>query len=145
MKVTVSSTGDTLDAPMDPRFGRCRTFLLVDTEKNGARPVPNDAMMEPGGAGIQAAKTVVDLGAEAVITGQLGPKASQALSAAGIPVYVNASGTGRQALEAFKQGRLKLFQETAPGTGTGPGMGRGRGMGGGRGMGRGRGGRGRGA
>lgn len=106
MKVVITSTGTATDAAVDPRFGRCQAFLVTDTEKNGIQAVPNDAVRQGSGAGIQAAETVVDLGAEAVITGQLGPKASQALKAAGISVYTGASGTARDALTAFNQGRL---------------------------------------
>lgn len=137
MKVVITSEGSTMEDPVDPRFGRCRTFLVTDTEKEEVQAVPNDAAALGGGAGIQAAQNVVDMGAEAVITGQLGPKAAQAIQAAGIPVYVGASGTAREALKSFKEGRLKTLQRPAPGTG----MGRGRGMGPGqgRGMGRGRG------
>ena len=32
MKVAVSATGSTLDAPVDPRFGRCEVFVLVETD-----------------------------------------------------------------------------------------------------------------
>lgn len=136
MKVVITSEGSTMEDPVDPRFGRCRTFLLADTETAEVRAVSNEAATQAGGAGIQAAKSVVDLGAEAVISGQLGPKAAQVFAAQNIPVYVGASGSARQALEALKAGRPTLFQEGGPGTGMGRGMGGGRG----RGMGRGRGG-----
>ena len=32
MKVAVSSTGKNLDSAIDPRFGRCSWFLIVETE-----------------------------------------------------------------------------------------------------------------
>jgi len=136
MKVVITTEGSTMEDRVDPRFGRCRKFLLADTENEDVQAVPNDAVALGGGAGIQAAQNVVDMGAQAVITGQLGPKAAQAIQAGGTPVYVGASGTAREALKSFKEGRLKTLQRPAPGTG----MGRGRGMGPGqgRGMGRGR-------
>jgi len=135
MKVVITSEGANMDDPIDPRFGRCSTFVLADTDDDAVRSVPNDAAMQPGGAGVQAAENVVNVGAEAVITGQLGPKAAQVLQAASIPVYGGASGTVRDALEAFKKGRLKILQESGPGRGMGTG--RGMGGGGGRGMGQG--------
>jgi len=134
MKVVITTEGSTMEDRVDPRFGRCRKFLLADTENEDVQAVPNDAVALGGGAGIQAAQNVVDMGAQAVITGQLGPKAAQAIQAAGIPVYVGASGTtAREALEAFKKGRLKTLERAALGTGMGRGRGQGRGMGRGRG------------
>jgi predicted Fe-Mo cluster-binding NifX family protein len=132
MKVVITSEGSTMEDPVDPRFGRCRTFLLADTDDDAVRSVPNDAAMQPGGAGIQAAENVVNLGAEAVITGQLGPKAARVLQAASIPVYGGASGTVRDALEAFKEGRLHILQQSGSGRGMGARRGRGMERGGGR-------------
>jgi predicted Fe-Mo cluster-binding NifX family protein len=106
MKIVISSKGSKMDDTVDPRFGRCSVFLLMDTDTNEIRAVTNDAAERGGGAGVEAAQTVVDLGAEAVITGQIGPKAAQVLETAGIPVYTGASGTGREALEAFESGQL---------------------------------------
>lgn len=110
MKIVISSTGSTMDDAVDPRFGRCRVFLLMDTETEETRSITNEAAMRGTGAGVEAAETIVDMKAEALITGQLGPKAAKVLEAAGIPVYTGASGTAREALEAFKNDRLKKFQ-----------------------------------
>ncbi|MCF8085171.1 MAG: NifB/NifX family molybdenum-iron cluster-binding protein [Deltaproteobacteria bacterium] len=133
MKVMITSTGVTTEDAMDPRFGRCSTFLLVDTEEETVQAIPNEAVTRGSGAGIQAAETIVDLGAEAVITGQVGPKAAQVLKAAGIPVYVGGSGTAREALEAFRENRLNRLEESPPrakmGRGRGGGMGQGKGRG----------------
>ena len=32
MKIAVSSTGKTLESAIDPRFGRCAYFMIIDTE-----------------------------------------------------------------------------------------------------------------
>ena len=32
MKIAISATGTTLDAEVDPRFGRCQYFIIVDPE-----------------------------------------------------------------------------------------------------------------
>lgn len=45
MKIAFSSTGPDLEDLLDPRFGRCRYYLIVDTEKNDALPVENKAGM----------------------------------------------------------------------------------------------------
>jgi len=59
------------------------------------------------GAGIQAAETVVRLGAEAVVTGNVGPKAFRALNAAGIKMYLSGEGSVADAVRKFKAGELK--------------------------------------
>jgi predicted Fe-Mo cluster-binding NifX family protein len=144
MKVVISCGGNTLEDFVDPRFGRCQTLLFVDTETLQAEAVPNEAAMMGGGAGIQTAQLVANRGVGAVITGQLGPNASSVLESAGVPVYLGATGTARQALQAFQAGQLQRTQDATvaahfgmKGAGQRIGMGGGRGMGKGMGMGRG--------
>lgn len=123
MRVVVTANGEGLDAPASPVFGRCPYYILVDTETGAARTIPKPAVAAGGGAGIQAAQYVVQEGAQAVITGNVGPNAFQIFQAAGVPVYLSPGGTVRQAVEAFKRGGLlPLGQATAPAH---AGMGRG--------------------
>jgi predicted Fe-Mo cluster-binding NifX family protein len=70
----------------------------------------NAAAQAPGGAGTQTAQWIVQLGAEAIITGNIGPKAHSVIAAAGVPVYLSPGGTAREALEAFSKGELKEIQ-----------------------------------
>jgi predicted Fe-Mo cluster-binding NifX family protein len=135
MKIAVSATAPQLDAGLDPRFGRCRYLLVVDSDSMEFEAIENPAMSAPGGAGIQAAEVVARQGVGAVITGECGPNAYQVLSSAGITVFTGASGTVRDVVGAFKRGELSPISAAS----TGPGAGMRGGMGGG-GMGRGRGG-----
>lgn len=137
MKVAVSSQGETLEAPASPVFGRCPTYLFVDTETMEFNAIANPAMNQGGGAGIQAAQFVVSQGAQAVLSGNLGPNAFDVLQAAGVPGYLVQEGTVRQAVEAFKAGSLQPMGGANVAAHAGMGMGRGRGMGRGQGMGRG--------
>ena len=150
MKICVTSTGPSLDAPVDPRFGRCQYFVIVETETMEYEAMPNPSIGASGGAGIQAAQTVAGKGVGVVVTGNLGPNATQTLTASGIQMVTGASGTVRDAIEQYKSGGLS--QTTSPtvpeysglggagvGAGAGAGMGGGRGMGGGGGRGGGRG------
>lgn len=144
MKIAVSATAPHLDADVDPRFGRCAYLLIIDTETMEFEAVENPAVSAPGGAGIQAAQAVAEMVfLRAVITGNCGPNAFQVLSAASIPVFVGASGSVRDVVEAYRKGKLSPIAaaSTGPGAGMRGGMGGG-GMGGGRGggMGGGRGG-----
>ncbi len=128
MKIAVSAVGEDLDAAVDPRFGRCRYFLLVDEATMRFEAVPNEAAMSGGGAGIQAAQIVADKGADVVLTGNVGPNAFRTLSAAGIKVITGVSGSVRSALERYKRGELRgADRPNVEGHyGIGRGMGRGR-------------------
>lgn len=143
MKICVTSNGPTMDASVDPRFGRCQYFVFVDSETMEYEAMPNPSIGASSGAGIQAAQTVADKGASVVITGQVGPNAIQTLGATNISVVTGASGTISDAIEQYKSGGLQQSgSPTVPaysgmGGGTGAGVGAGAGMGAGRGMGRG--------
>jgi predicted Fe-Mo cluster-binding NifX family protein len=108
MKLAVTSQGEELSAPVDPRFGRATYFVVVDTETGQASAVDNSLNLNAAqGAGIQAGRKVVELGAKALVTGHVGPKAFATLQAGGVQVYTGATGTVAQAVEQFKAGTLK--------------------------------------
>jgi len=107
MKLVITSQAAGLDGPIDPRFGRAKYFVLVDTETGESSSHDNAQNLNaPQGAGIQAAQSVARLGAEAILTGHVGPKAYTTLSAAKVAVYTGISGTVKNAVEQFKEGRL---------------------------------------
>ena len=107
MKVLVTTTGVDLSAPLDPRFGRAKKFLLVDTETGEFSSVDNAQNLNAvQGAGIQAAQAAAKLGAQAIITGNCGPNAYRTLQSAGIRVIAGAQGTVAEAIEKFKAGEL---------------------------------------
>ena len=139
MKIVVSSTGNTLDSPVDPRFGRCQFFVVVDPQTMEFEVIENQAMMAAGGAGIQAGQTIASTGATAVVTGNVGPNAMATLSAAGVKILVGATGTVRETVQRFNNGQLQEISDPTVaahyGMGGGMGGGRGGGMGGGMGPG----------
>jgi len=106
MKLCISSTGTDLEASIDSRFGRCQYFLFVDTETMNFEAVGNPAFTAGGGAGIQAAQAVVNKGANAVITGNVGPNAFQALQAGGMKIITGAQGPVKDVIERFNKGEL---------------------------------------
>ncbi len=150
MRIAVTATGPDLEAKVDPRFGRCPYFLIVETDEVGFEAIENPNTARGGGAGIQSAHLVAEHGVKCVLTGNCGPNAHRTLSAAGIAVFVGCCGVVREVIEQYKAGRLSPVAqpnvaghfgmaapsagsaETARGTGLGlsGGMGRGRGRGG---------------
>jgi len=110
MKIAITAEKDSLDAPLDPRFGRCAWFIIVDTtspEKFTA--IENRAASAGGGAGVQASQTIIDEGVRAVISGNFGPKAYDALDAAGVSMIVVEAQSVREAVQAFNDGTGKLL------------------------------------
>jgi|YelNatPaOPRAMG01_1025707.scaffolds.fasta_scaffold52935_3 predicted Fe-Mo cluster-binding NifX family protein len=137
MKIAISAMGATLDSEVDPRFGRCRYFIIVDSETMQFEAVENSSSAASGGAGIAAAQMIASKGVRAVLTGNCGPNAYQVLSSIGIEVITGVSGKVKDVIEAYRQGKYRASsQPNVPGHfGTGGMSGAGRGMG--RGMGRG--------
>lgn len=108
-KIAITSEGPTLDDALDPRFGRAAGFIVVDPQTFEFHYVDNGAgQARAQGAGIQAAETIVRVGAKVLLTGYVGPKAFQALHAAGIKVGQNLENmTVRQALECYKNDQVQ--------------------------------------
>ena len=126
MKIAITANGAGLDAAASPIFGRCPTYILVDTVTMQYEAVANPAVSAGGGAGIQAAQFIVDRGAQAVVTGNVGPNAFGVLRAAEIPVYLFRGGTVQQAVEAYKGGRLSSASDATVSAHAGMGRGMGR-------------------
>lgn len=104
MRIAVSATDGHLQAEASPTFGRCPQFVFLETETMGYEAVENPGAAARGGAGIQAAEFVVQHGAQAVLTGEVGPNAARVLEAAGVPVYRVAKGTVGEVAKAFRDG-----------------------------------------
>jgi len=137
MKIAVSATAPDLDAEVDPRFGRCQYFIIIDPQSMEFESLDNSNAMAAGGAGISTAQMIAGKGVEVVLTGNCGPNAYQTLSAAGLQVITGVSGSIKDAIEAFKEGRFQSSAQPSVGSHYGMGVGMGPGMGMGRGMGRG--------
>lgn len=123
MKVAISATGKDLNAAVDPRFGRCATLVVVETDDMSFEAVDNASSSLGGGAGIQTAQVVAHKGVKAVLTGNCGPNALKTLSAAGIEVFVGCSGTVSEVVARLKAGQLQ--PAAAPNVPSHSGMGHG--------------------
>jgi predicted Fe-Mo cluster-binding NifX family protein len=120
MKICVTSEGGTLDSRVDPRFGRCRYFIVADTDTSEFEAIENPNIESMGGAGIQSAQFVASKKVKAVVTGNVGPNAFQTLQAAGIEIFTNASGTIKETIEKYKRGEFKAV--SGPSVGSHSGM-----------------------
>jgi predicted Fe-Mo cluster-binding NifX family protein len=106
MRVAISTQGIDLNAEVDPRFGRARNFILVETSTMKHQVIENAQSLQlPQGAGIQAAQTILQHYPEAVLTGNCGPKAFRVLQAAKVKVVVGVKGKISDALQDFMEGK----------------------------------------
>ena len=107
MKICITSTADNLEASVDPRFGRCKYFIIIETDDLSFESILNPNIDSMGGAGIQSGQLVADKQVKAVLTGNVGPNAFQTLQAGGIAIVIGVSGTVKEAVEKYKNGELK--------------------------------------
>ena len=135
MKLCITASDKELDAAVDTTFGRALYFQIIDTESMAREIIENQAAADGQGAGVAAAQQVADKGAEAVLTGFVGPNAFNALRACNIKIYegVSPQDSVQGALRKFLQGEYR----EAPGSSSGEECRPGRGQGKGRGLGRG--------
>jgi predicted Fe-Mo cluster-binding NifX family protein len=108
MKIIITTTAPSIESDVDPRFGRGAYLLVVDPNTLEWQAHPNPGVNAPGGAGIKATQFVVEQKVDAVISGDFGPNAFDALNAASVPMYVlGTTRTVRDAIARFNDGHLE--------------------------------------
>jgi len=108
MKIAIASSGKTLDAQVDARFGRCPYFLIIDSQTEEFEVLENSAGQAFRGAGISAAQMIADKSVKAVIAGNFGPKAVAVLNNSQIKIFSGVFGiTVKTALKRYKTDKLE--------------------------------------
>ena len=107
MKIAISSPDGNFNTPFSSRFGRCETFIFVNSESRDWEAKPNPAAAARGGAGAQVVQFLSNNGIEATISGRYGPTAFSALEAAGIQAFVASSGTPEELIDKYLAGELE--------------------------------------
>jgi predicted Fe-Mo cluster-binding NifX family protein len=111
MKIAITSSGSDLKSEVDPRFGRCAYFILVETDTDEFEAIENSNVQGMGGVGIQSGQVMADREVKTVLTGSCGPNAFQTLQAAGIKVITGVTGTVQEAIDKFKSGEFKAISQ----------------------------------
>jgi len=109
LKIAISSKGREIGSEIDPAFGRCHYFLVVEVNDGavlGIEAVENKGAESAGMAGTNAVRLVAEKGAEAVITGRLGPRAMDALKQFKISAYCG-EGLIKNAIGLFVERKLE--------------------------------------
>ena len=107
MKICITSQGDNLNAQVDPRFGRCEYFVLVDSDTLDYEIRRNPNAQDAGGAGVTSAQLMIDWGISVILTGNVGPKMIQVLRPTGIKIIRGVTGTVKEVMERYKNGEFR--------------------------------------
>ncbi|AKB30162.1 hypothetical protein MSSAC_3842 [Methanosarcina siciliae C2J] len=120
MKICISAYGRDLDSEVDPQFGRCNYFVIIDPEIGSVESIKNPGSEAPSGAGIRAAEAVVGAGVDILLTGSMGPNSFSVLSEAGVETYYGVKGKVAFALSEYQSGKLAVLE--SPNASTHSGM-----------------------
>jgi len=113
MIVAFASSGRTLEAAPADRFARAPFFLLV--EKGTLKEVvENEEAEGASGVGGKVVQMLLQKGVGAVVAPKYGPKAGDALKAAGMASWSGTGATVRELAEAFEAGSLSPAVEGSP-------------------------------
>ena len=102
MKIAVPTVGD----QVDQHFGHCEKYSVFTIEDNAIKSL--DFMESPAGCGCKSnmASVLAQSGVKILIAGGIGNGAVNVLASNGIKTIKGASGTVRDAVELFLQGKL---------------------------------------
>lgn len=109
MKICISACGKDPDSEVDPQFGRCNYFVIIDPETGSITSIQNTGSETSSGAGIRAAEAIAGAGVDTLLTGNVGPNSFSILSEAGIETYSGIRGTVSFALREYQSGKLALL------------------------------------
>lgn len=74
MRIAITSTGNSMDSTIDPRFGRCSFFAIYDTVRQTTEFIVNPGKNAKEGAGPAAVQFVADYRISKIVSGEFGVK-----------------------------------------------------------------------
>ncbi|AKB18970.1 MULTISPECIES: NifB/NifX family molybdenum-iron cluster-binding protein [unclassified Methanosarcina] len=119
MKICISACGKDSDSEVDPQFGRCNYFVIIDPDTGSVTSIKNPGSEASGGAGIRAAEAIVGEEVDTLLTGSVGPNAFSILFEAGIEIRSGIRGTVAFALQEYQSGKLALLENSNASTHSG--------------------------
>jgi len=111
MKIAVSSTGKSIESNVSDIFARCPFFIIAEIKNqkiDKTEIIENKSTDQMSGAGIFAAQLMAEKNVNAVITGNVGPRAFDVLKQFNIEIY-RGEGKVKEAVEKFIEGKLEKF------------------------------------
>lgn len=107
VKIAIATIGNNgMDDYVSEHFGRAPTFTIVDLDTNEVKAIPNTSE-HMGGSGYPP-EIMASACVKVMLCSGLGPRAIGMFEQYGIEVYVGASGTVRDAIQAYQAGRLHV-------------------------------------
>jgi predicted outer membrane repeat protein len=79
MKTAITSSGDNMQALLDPRFGRAEYYCIYDDESDEITFIKNTAKDMKSGSGLKAVETLLLHDIDKVVSIDFGPKAKSVL------------------------------------------------------------------
>ena len=111
MKICIPTVGNNgLDDTIGEHFGRVPTYTIINLDNDEVKVIPNTSQ-HTGGIGYPP-EIMVKEGVNAMVCRGLGRRAISMFEEFGIDVYIGATGTVKDAIEDFKQGRLQKASES---------------------------------
>ncbi len=105
MKICIPTMGENgLNELVGEHFGRVPTYTIVDLDTNEVKVIQNTSE-HMGGTGYPP-EIMTREGVNVLVCRGLGQRAISMFDETGIDVYIGASGTVKDAISAFQQGRL---------------------------------------
>ena len=106
MKICIPTIGENgLDNLVGEHFGRVPTYTIVDLDTNKVKVIPNTSE-HMGGQG-HPPEIMAREGVNVMVCRGLGRRAITMFEEFGIDVYIGATGTVRDAIDAFRQEKLQ--------------------------------------
>lgn len=109
MKIAVSSTSKNIESNISDVFGRCPYFIIAEIKEGRIEKtevIKNESISQNSGAGVSTAQLVAENNVNAIITGNVGPKALDVLNQFKIEIY-SSEGVVKDVLQAFIDKKLK--------------------------------------
>lgn len=113
MKIAVPAEDNFLNSMIDERFGRAKGYLVFESEKKTIEWIDNQKNANASqGAGLKAAQSIIESGAEVLLSYDVGPKAFELLEKNGIMSYrIEKKVMVNEAINLFQQNKLKKISK----------------------------------
>ena len=108
MKLSISASSRSINGQVNPDFGRCPWHIIVEVEGSEIKShsfIPNNPL--PRGADLTIAEAAIFKKINAVISGNIAPKAFEVLQRAGIKFYPAPEMNIKEAIKKLAAGALK--------------------------------------